>query len=46
MQEYLGSMEGAVLSGKLTAEVIAKDYPLASIAKPEQQETLVISQTS
>ncbi|ELR97204.1 15-cis-phytoene desaturase [Gloeocapsa sp. PCC 73106] len=27
MQEYLGSMEGAVLSGKLTAEAIAFDYP-------------------
>ena len=25
MQRYLGSMEGAVLSGKLTAQVIAKD---------------------
>ncbi|MBR8826379.1 MAG: 15-cis-phytoene desaturase [Gomphosphaeria aponina SAG 52.96 = DSM 107014] len=27
MQQYLGSMEGAVLSGKLAAQVIAKDYP-------------------
>lgn len=27
MQQYLGSMEGAVLSGKLTAEAIASDYP-------------------
>lgn len=27
MQEYLGSMEGAVLSGKLTAQVISQDYP-------------------
>ena len=26
MQEYLGSMEGAVLSGKLAAQKIAKDY--------------------
>ena len=26
MQRYLGSMEGAVLSGKLAAEAIAKDY--------------------
>ncbi|MGF1488120.1 MAG: 15-cis-phytoene desaturase [Prochloraceae cyanobacterium] len=26
MQEYLGSMEGAVLSGKLAARKIAKDY--------------------
>ena len=29
MQEYLGSMEGAVLSGKLAAAAIAKDYPTA-----------------
>jgi 15-cis-phytoene desaturase len=27
MQRYLGSMEGAVLSGKLSAQVIAKDRP-------------------
>ncbi len=27
MQRYLGSMEGAVLSGKMAAEAIAKDYP-------------------
>lgn len=27
MQKYLGSMEGAVLSGKLAAEVITQDYP-------------------
>lgn len=27
MQRYLGSMEGAVLSGKLTAQEIATDYP-------------------
>ncbi|MGK7951190.1 MAG: 15-cis-phytoene desaturase [Xenococcaceae cyanobacterium] len=33
MQKYLGSMEGAVLSGKLAAEVIAKDYP--AITKTE-----------
>ena len=26
-QKYLGSMEGAVLSGKLAAKAIAKDYP-------------------
>ena len=28
-QEYLGSMEGAVLSGKLAAGAIARDYPVA-----------------
>ncbi|MEC4804267.1 MAG: 15-cis-phytoene desaturase [Jaaginema sp. PMC 1079.18] len=27
MQKYLGSMEGAVLSGKLAAEAIATDFP-------------------
>lgn len=27
MQKYLGSMEGAVLSGKLAAQEIAQDYP-------------------
>ncbi len=27
MQKYLGSMEGAVLSGKLAAEAITQDYP-------------------
>ena len=29
MQKYLGSMEGAVLSGKLAAQVISQDYPIA-----------------
>jgi 15-cis-phytoene desaturase len=28
MQQYLGSMEGAVLSGKLAAQVISQDYPI------------------
>ncbi len=27
MQRYLGSMEGAVLSGKLTAQAIAETFP-------------------
>ncbi|MDJ0659757.1 MAG: 15-cis-phytoene desaturase [Crocosphaera sp.] len=27
MQKYLGSMEGAVLSGKLAAQTLGKDYP-------------------
>lgn len=31
MQEYLGSMEGAVLSGKLAARAIAQDYPATEI---------------
>ena len=29
-QEYLGSMEGAVLSGKLAAKVITQDYPVGN----------------
>ena len=33
MQRYLGSMEGAVLSGKLAAEVISKDYPATTKIK-------------
>ncbi len=33
MQQYLGSMEGAVLSGKLTAQAIADDYPPDFIAQ-------------
>lgn len=34
MQRYLGSMEGAVLSGKLTAQAIAKQFP-SGIASSE-----------
>ena len=33
MQRYLGSMEGAVLSGKLAAEAISKDYPATTKIK-------------
>jgi 15-cis-phytoene desaturase len=32
MQRYLGSMEGAVLSGKLAARSIAEDYPATDTA--------------
>ena len=35
-QEYLGSMEGAVLSGKLAAKAIAQDYPASSTADREK----------
>ena len=35
-QEYLGSMEGAVLSGKLAANAIALDYPAS---QPINKET-------
>ncbi len=33
MQEYLGSMEGAVLSGKLAARAIAQDYPATEVGR-------------
>ena len=40
MQKYLGSMEGAVLSGKQAAQVISKDFP-ASATNIEQEKVLV-----
>jgi 15-cis-phytoene desaturase len=36
MQEYLGSMEGAVLSGKLTAQAIDQDYPVKTTVSPSE----------
>ncbi|GBF82692.1 15-cis-phytoene desaturase [Aphanothece sacrum] len=44
MQKYLGSMEGAVLSGKLAAQTIAQDYPANSTfshQKSQKQASLV-----
>ncbi|MEA5508902.1 15-cis-phytoene desaturase [Crocosphaera sp. UHCC 0190] len=44
MQKYLGSMEGAVLSGKLAAQTIAQDYPAQlpiSQSEPTKQPSLV-----
>jgi 15-cis-phytoene desaturase len=38
MQQYLASMEGAVLSGKLTAWAIAEDLPVT--ATPEKQNAI------
>lgn len=35
-QEYLGSMEGAVLSGKLAAMAIAKNYPVLQPSETEK----------
>ena len=35
-QEYLGSMEGAVLSGKLAAEAIANNYPARQLSEVEK----------
>jgi 15-cis-phytoene desaturase len=40
MQQYLGSMEGAVLSGKLTARAIAQDYPASTVIN-NKEATLV-----
>jgi 15-cis-phytoene desaturase len=40
MQQYLGSMEGAVLSGKLTAQKINQDYPAATVIN-NKEATLV-----
>jgi 15-cis-phytoene desaturase len=37
MQPYLASMEGAVLSGKLTAQAIAIAYPISSAAATASQ---------
>ncbi len=36
MQEYLGSMEGAVLSGKLAANAIAQDHPVVKQTDKEK----------
>ena len=36
MQRFLASMEGAVLSGKLTAQAIAEAPPVASLSLPTQ----------
>jgi len=38
-QEYLGSMEGAVLSGKLAAKAITQDYPVGN--KVDQKKTAI-----
>ena len=39
MQQYLGSMEGAVLSGKLAASVIAEDCSQGKMATSDKVET-------
>jgi 15-cis-phytoene desaturase len=42
MQQYLASMEGAVLSGKLTAQAIAKtETPVSSVEKSEKKPVSV-----
>jgi 15-cis-phytoene desaturase len=40
MQEFLGSMEGAVLSGKLAAKAITEDYPVLPAQKPKETVTI------
>ncbi len=42
MQKYLGSMEGAVLSGKLAAAVISKDHPAAPL-NPNKTQSIPVS---
>jgi 15-cis-phytoene desaturase len=37
MQQYLGSMEGAVLSGKLTAQSVSEDYPASKYPSTRKQ---------
>lgn len=37
MQQYLGSMEGAVLSGKLAAQTIVEDYPANTVTSESKQ---------
>ena len=41
MQKYLGSMEGAVLSGKQAAEVISKDFPASANTSNSEEKVLV-----
>lgn len=41
MQRYLGSMEGAVLSGKLAAQAISQRYPEQPTSKPLPQPVAV-----
>lgn len=44
MQQYLGSMEGAVLAGKLTAQAISGDYPASALPDlnlPTKEASLV-----
>ncbi len=40
MQRYLGSMEGAVLSGKLTAQAIARAFPEVNTSRNMQIPTI------
>ena len=42
MQEFLGSMEGAVLSGKLAANAISKDYPAAQTDNKDNKKMVAI----
>ena len=42
MQKYLGSMEGAVLSGKQAAEVITQDFPVTNNNFPTQTDEKVL----
>lgn len=41
-QKYLGSMEGAILSGKLVTEAIVEDHQNQQ-QESEQQKTLIVT---
>jgi 15-cis-phytoene desaturase len=41
MQQYLGSMEGAVLSGKQAAQVVAEDYSAIAPTKSLKEASFV-----
>lgn len=43
MQKYLGSMEGAVLSGKQAAEVISRDFPPTADQTVATQDKVLVS---
>jgi 15-cis-phytoene desaturase len=43
MQKYLGSMEGAVLSGKQAAQVISQDFPSTDNSKAQGTEKVLVS---
>ena len=43
MQKYLGSMEGAVLSGKQAAQVITQDFPVLNNTTTQTTDKVLIS---
>ena len=43
MQKYLGSMEGAVLSGKQAAQIISQDFPASDNSTAQGTEKVLVS---